>query len=154
MLTTILAKILASALMTAGLQAEAPKPLADVKPGHIAWFDITTTSLPKSQEFYGKLFGWQFRQVPGKHQAVIVASGTGIGTLRWANGQITPFSGVVYVQVADLRASLKKAKELGGTLLPEFPFNLPNGAGAIAMVVDPVGHPIGLYSKTPLPPEP
>jgi predicted enzyme related to lactoylglutathione lyase len=157
MRNAILAMILASALVPGELRAQtskAPTPLADVGPGRIAWFDITTTSLPQSKEFYGKLFGWQFNQVPGKHQAVIVASGTAIGTLRWANGKITPFNGVVYVQVADLRASCKKAKELGGTIPPEFPFNLPDGAGAVALVVDPVGHPIGLYSQTPLPPAP
>ena len=28
--------------------------LADVGPGRVAWFDITTTDLKKSKEFYGK----------------------------------------------------------------------------------------------------
>jgi hypothetical protein len=35
-----------------------------------------------------------------------------------------------------------------------FPFNLPDGIGAIALVVDPAGHPVGLYSRKLLPPEP
>jgi hypothetical protein len=34
------------------------------------------------------------------------------------------------------------------------PFNLLDGIGAIAIVVDPAGHPIGLYSRTPIPPAP
>jgi hypothetical protein len=152
----ILATILASTLVTGGLQAETPKtPPADVGPGRIAWFDITTTSLPRSKDFYGKLFDWQFTPVQGTDQAAeIVAGGTPIGTLRVAEGKITPFNGVVYVQVTDLQASCKKAKELGGTIPPGFPFNLPGGIGAIALVVDPAGHPIGLYSRTPLPPAP
>jgi predicted enzyme related to lactoylglutathione lyase len=150
------AMILASALVTGGLQGATPKPLpADVGPGRIAWFDITTTNLPQSKDFYGKLFGWQFTAVQGTDQAAeIVAGGTAIGTLRVADGKITPFNGVVYVQVTDLPASCKKAKELGGTIPEGFPFNLPDGIGAIAVAVDPAGHPVGLYSRTPLPPAP
>jgi uncharacterized protein len=156
MRNALLAMILASTLVTGELEAETRKsPPADVGPGRIAWFDITTTNLPRSKDFYGKLFDWQFTPVQGTDQAAeIVAGGTPIGTLRVAEGKITPFNGVVYVQVTDLQASCKKAKELGGTIPPGFPFNLPDGIGAIAVVVDPAGHPIGLYSRTPLAPAP
>jgi hypothetical protein len=37
-------------------------------------------------------------------------------------------------------------------LAPGFPFNLPDLVGAIALVLDPSGHPVGMYSRTPLPP--
>ena len=156
MRNAVLTMILASALLTGGLHADPPKALpADVGAGRIAWFDITTTNLAQSKDFYGKLFDWQFTAVQGTDQAAeIVAGGTAIGTLRVADGKITPFNGVVYVQVTDLQASCKKAKELGGTVPPGFPFDLPDGIGAIALVVDPAGHPIGLYSRTPLPPVP
>jgi uncharacterized protein len=135
-------------------RAGAPKaPAADVGSGRIAWFDITTSSLRQSKEFYGQLFGWEFTPLQGTDQAVeIVARGVAIGTLRVAEGKISPFNGVVYVQVTDIQASCKKSRELGGTVAPGFPFNLPNGTGAIAFVVDPAGHPVGLYSRTPLAP--
>ena len=153
MRNVLLAMILASALGTGDLRA-ATLP-ADVGPGRVAWFDITTTNLPRSKDFYGKLFGWQFNPVQGTDLAAeIVAGGTGIGTLRVADGGITAFNGVVYVQVTDLPASCEKAKELGGTIPPGFPFNLPDGIGAIAVVIDPSGHPVGLYSRTPLAPAP
>ncbi len=156
MRNAILAMILASTLVSGELHtATAKAPPADVGPGRIAWFDITTTSLPKSKEFYGKLFDWQFTPVQGTDQAVeIVAGGTAIGTLRGAEGKIAAFNGVVYVQVTDIQASCKKAKELGGTIPPGFPFNLSDGIGAIALVVDPAGHPVGLYSRTPIAPAP
>jgi predicted enzyme related to lactoylglutathione lyase len=128
---------------------------ADVGPGRIAWFDLTTTNLARSKEFFGQLFDWQFTPVQGTDQAVeIVSGGSAIGTLRVADGAISVFNGVVYVQVTDLEASCQKAKALGGTVAPGFPFNLPGGIGAIALVVDPGGHPIGLYSRTPLKPAP
>jgi uncharacterized protein len=152
----ILAMTMALTLATGQLRAETHKtPPADVGPGRIAWFDITTTDLPRSKEFYGKLLDWQFSPVQGTDQAAeIVAGGSAVGTLRVAEGKISPFNGVVYVQVADILASCKKVPGLGGTVVPGFPFNLPEGAGAIALVVDPAGHPIGLYSRTPLPPAP
>jgi len=126
-----------------------PKP--DVGAGHIAWFDITTTNLTSSKEFYGKLFEWQFTPVQGTDRAAeIVAGGTPIGSIRVADGKISSFNGLVYVQVADIQASCKKAKELGGTVVPGFPFDLPERTGAIAVIVDPSGHPLGLYTRTPL----
>jgi len=149
----VLAAILTLALASGRLQSAPPRPLpADVGSGRVAWFDITTTSLAQSREFYGKLFDWQFATAAGSEQATeIVSGGTAIGTLRVADGKISPFNGVVYIQVADLPASCQKAKELGGMVPPGFPFNLPEGRGAIALVADPAGHPIGLYSRTPLP---
>jgi uncharacterized protein len=123
----------------------------DVGLGRIAWFDITTPNLTASKEFYGKLFGWTFKPVHGSELALEINAGESkIGTLRVAEGKISPFNGVVYVQVNNLEASCQKAKELGATIVPGFPFNLPDGAGAIGLAFDPGGHPVGLYSKTPL----
>jgi predicted enzyme related to lactoylglutathione lyase len=152
---TILAAALATTLAS-GIHAADKKPLpADVGAGRVAWFDITTTNLAKSKEFYGKLFDWKFAAVQGSDQAAeIVMDGKGIGTIRGADGPISGFNGVVYVQVDDLPASCRKVKELGGTIVPGFPFNLPDGTGAIGVLVDPSGHPLGLYSRKPLPPPP
>lgn len=125
----------------------------DVGPGRIAWFDLSTTDLARSKAFYAELLGWEFAPVQGTDQAAeIVVGGAGIGTLRVADGAISVFNGVVYVQVTDLPASCQRATELGASIAPGFPFNLPGGTGAIALVVEPGGHPIGLYSRTPLPP--
>jgi predicted enzyme related to lactoylglutathione lyase len=150
----ILASTLTLTLMSVPLHSATKKNLPpDVGAGRIAWFDITTTNLAQSKEFYGKLFGWQFNPVQGSDQAAeIVAGGAPIGTLRVGEGKISPFNGVVYVQVTDLPASCKKAAELGGTLVPGFPFNLLDGTGAIGLFTDPSGHPMGMYSRTPLPP--
>jgi predicted enzyme related to lactoylglutathione lyase len=136
-------------------QSEPAKSMpADVGSGRVAWFDITTTDLSKSKEFYGKLFDWTFNPVQGTNLAVeIVSGGSAIGTIRVTEGQISPFNGVIYVQVPDIQESCRKVKELGGRLVPGFPFNLPNGTGAIGLVSDPAGHPVGMYSRTPLAPQ-
>jgi predicted enzyme related to lactoylglutathione lyase len=128
----------------------------DVGAGRVAWFDLTTTSLKTSEQFYGKLFGWTFTSLPGTDQvATIVLDGTSIGTLRVAEGAIGAFNGVVYIQVADIRASCATAATLGATVEPGFPFDLPDGTGAIGLIRDPAGHPLGMYSRTPMaPPQP
>lgn len=124
----------------------------DVGSGHVAWFDLTTTDLAKSRDFYGKLLDWTFAPLAGSDQAVeIVAGKKGIGTLRVTEGTISGFNGVVYIQVKDLPAKVAKAKELGATIVPGFPFDLPERTGAIALLADPSGHPVGLYSRAPLP---
>jgi uncharacterized protein len=155
MRNAILAITFALTLVTGSVDAQKKKtPKPDVGPGRIAWFDITTTNLAQSKEFYGKLFDWKFTALQGTDQAVeIVSGGTSIGTLRGAEGKISPFNGVVYVQVTDIQTSCKKAKDLGGTVVPGFPFDLSDGTGAIAVVVDPAGHPVGLYSRTALAPK-
>ena len=144
-------------LLTSDLQTANPKEKAlptDVGPGRIAWFDITTTNLVQSKDFYGKLFDWRFTTVQNSDQATEIVTGdTAIGTLRTADEKISPHSDVVYVQMSDIQSSYKKSKELGDTIPPGFPFNLPTGIGAIAMVIDPIGHAIGMYSRTPIPPK-
>ena len=136
--------------LSAAAENKGPKP--DVGDGRVAWFDITATNLTQSRAFYEQLFGWQFTSLKGTDRALeIVSAGRPIGTLRVAEGKISPFDGVVYIQVSDLPASCVKAKELGGMIPPGFPFDLPDDKGAIAIVADPAGHPIGMYSRTPLP---
>ena len=153
--------LLALPLLLAGATGESraatpPKsPPPDVGVGRIAWFDLSTTNLQASKEFYGKLFGWTYRPVIGTEHAVeIVSRDQPIGTLRGADGSISPWNGVVYVQVADVVESSAKAKALGGTVVEGFPFNLPDGTGAISLLGDPGGHPIGIYSRKLIPAPP
>ncbi len=146
------------ALVTGVAHAAAPPPRSpkpDVGVGRIAWFDLSTKNLAASKEFYSKLFGWTYRSVTGTDLAATIVSGDQeIGTLRVAEGAISPFNGVVYVQVADVQEASTKAAALGGKVVEGFPFNLSDGAGAISLLGDPSGHPIGLYSRKLLPEPP
>src|SRR5262245_2023399 len=106
----ILATAAALALATAGWQeAKKKQPKADVGAGRVAWFDITTTKMATAKDFYSKLFGWTFKAFPGMDVAAeIECEGKSIGTLRVAEGKISPYDGVVYIQVNDLPACCKK----------------------------------------------
>jgi hypothetical protein len=140
-------------LIGAGALAQIkPQMPQDVGAGRAAWFDISTTNVAKAKDFYGKLFDWTFTAVAGTDQAVEINSGgRAIGTIRRADGPISGFNGVVYIQVDDVGRASEKAKMLGGRVVEGFPFNLPNGTGAISLVGDPSGHPIGMYSRTRIP---
>ena len=125
-----------------------PQMPADVGAGRAAWFDITTTNLTRAREFYGKLFGWTFTAVAGTTQAVEINSrGVAIGTIRGADGAISGFNGVVYIQVDDVQSASEQAKTLGATIVPGFPFNLPNGTGAISLIAIPRGTRWALFTR-------
>ncbi len=146
----IVAVMLAAGFLYGEEQSRPSRALpADVGPGRVAWFDITTTDLAKTTDFYGKLFDWEFNALEETDLAVEIVSGaTAIGTIRVAEGPISAFNGVVYIQVPDIQASCRKAEELGATVVPGFPFNLSDGIGAIGLFSDPAGHPMGMYSRT------
>ena len=148
-LLTVATLLMAAASAPAQVKPQMP---ADVGAGRVAWFDISTKDVAQAREFYGKLFEWTFTAVAGTDQAVEINSrGTAIGTIRKADGAISGFNGVVYIQVDDVQSASSKAKGLGATVAPGFPFNLPNGTGAISLILDPSGHPVGLYSRARIP---
>jgi predicted enzyme related to lactoylglutathione lyase len=135
--------------------AESPKVLGASVAPVVAWFDLTTTDLPRSRAFYAELFGWSFGAVEGTTDALAIhfggATGQDIGTLRLAEGgPIAKGNGLVYIEVADATATYRRALALGATVDQDvWPVDLPAGRGAIAVFTDPVGHPIGIYSRRP-----
>jgi len=57
---------------------------------------------------------------------------------------------VVYIQVENIVTACNEAKELHGNVPEGFPFDLPVGRGSVALIVDPTGHTIGIYCRTPM----
>lgn len=148
---TILAFAGAMSAVAMAAQGQAAKPMPpDVGNGRVAWFDITSSDVAAAKTFYGALFDWTFTPVMGDVGYEIVSGNLAIGTLRVADGAIAPFNGVVYIQVDDVAAACKKAASLGATIAPGFPFDLPDGRGAIGLALDPTGHPFGMYARKPL----
>lgn len=108
-------------------------------------FEIRGRDNARTQAFYRELFNWE-----------IVAGDNGIG--RAGGGIGGPEPGPVsiflqsdapgvtpYVQVLDLKASMERAKALGGAVINE-PFDVPNGP-TIARIADPDGTHIGLVQQ-------
>ncbi len=89
------------------------------EPNSVCWNELQTTDLTKAEKFYDDLFGWKAKYGQGAaiDQYVEFQNGP-----RSAGGMLEiqeewgdyPASWVVYFAVADLDASIAKAKELGG----------------------------------------
>lgn len=119
----------------------------------IVHFDIGADDMARARNFYEKLFGWSFMQVPPPmdHYLLIGTAGLdgrpGVGgglMKREEQGRtgITNFMGV-----ASVEESLCKVKELGGQALSGR-LTVP-GFGYMAMCLDTEGNPFGLFQEDP-----
>ena len=46
--------------------------------GTVVWFDVRVTDFAKAEDFYGKLFGWQFQEIFSGYK-MISSGGKGVG---------------------------------------------------------------------------
>jgi predicted enzyme related to lactoylglutathione lyase len=109
----------------------------------VVHWEIEALDPERLRTFYGELFNWTIGGGP------IMSIDAGIGGPEPGPGghirggdtsRVT-----LYVQVADLRTSLDKAQQLGGTIVAE-PFDLP-GTPTMAAITDPEGNPVMLIQQ-------
>jgi uncharacterized protein len=109
----------------------------------VVHWEIQARDPEKAREFYSALFNWQIGE--GRIKAIA----PGIGAPEPAiSGHIQPGEAsrvVLYIQVRDLRETLDRAVELGGTATHE-PRDLPTGQ-TIAGIADPEGNPVVLVQQ-------
>jgi predicted enzyme related to lactoylglutathione lyase len=108
--------------------------------------ELHTSDLARAREFYSKLFGWKLQDAPmpggGTYTMIDVGTGTGGGmTVNQAPG--TPPHWMAYVGVDDIRASTRKAKELGAKVVVDV---MEVGEyGTMSVIVDPTGATIAMW---------
>lgn len=110
----------------------------------VAFFEIVSSDVPKVQAFYRDLFGWSIDNDEEGYGLV----DTGVGAVGGGIGPSTTpgDTGVkVYVKTDALEDTVARARELGASVYLE-PMDLPGGYGRIAVVSDPDGNPLGLWS--------
>jgi predicted enzyme related to lactoylglutathione lyase len=127
-------------LTRAGATADAvSRPPSDGDGAAVDWFEVLGSDAGRSQAFYRELFGWEVPE--GAYGQVTAGVGGGIGAggdARWAT---------VYASVADVEATLARAKALGGTR--EYgpkPVDDHTDTGAFR---DPAGNLFGVYRHGP-----
>jgi predicted enzyme related to lactoylglutathione lyase len=109
----------------------------------VVHWEIEARDAERQRTFYAELFNWEVGDGP----IMQIAAGVG-GPEPGPAGHIraSDRSGVtLYVQVRDLRASLTRAGELGGSVVME-PFDVPGGP-TIAGITDPEGNPVTLVQQ-------
>ena len=119
------------------------------QPGSIGWIDLTVRDAETIRDFYGAVAGWRHDPVDmGGYSdyAMRPAAGggpvSGICHQRGVNAALPPVW-IVYITVADLEASLRNCRELGGKVLTE-PNDMGHGS-RYAVIQDPAGAVCALY---------
>jgi predicted enzyme related to lactoylglutathione lyase len=106
----------------------------------VVHWEIEAKDPERQRAFYAALFNWKI----GDGFIMEIPAGIG-GPEPGPSGHIrgSERSGVtLYVQVANLRASLDKSVSLGATIVAE-PFDVPGGP-TLAGIIDPEGNPVML----------
>ncbi len=108
----------------------------------VVHWDLQARDPEAQRTFYATLFNWEI----GEGFVMAIPPGVG-GPLPGPGGHIiTGEPGfAVYVQVRDLRATLVRTTELGGTVTGE-PFDVPGGP-TIAPIADPEGNRLVLVQQ-------
>ncbi len=120
-------------------------------PGKFVWHDLTTNDLASSKKFYASLFGWEYAEttILGQPYSVARLGKTpvaGIHSPKNDAGGKTPAHWLSYMSVADVDASVAKAKDSGAAVLAG-----PTDVGTVgraAVLKDPQGAPFGLLRLT------
>jgi predicted enzyme related to lactoylglutathione lyase len=111
-------------------------------PGVPCWVDTSQPNPAKALQFYGELFGWEFRDVmpEGSEEPYFIGSLRGgsvaaVGSLPEAVGATATWN--TYLDVADADETVEKVRAVGGGVLMP-PFDVMD-AGRMAVLTDPDG---------------
>lgn len=106
--------------------------------------ELTTSNIEKSQEFYGKLFDWQFESVPtgpsSAYTIIKVGEGTGGGMFQMPDA---PPMWLSYVAVDDIEKSTERARSLGARIVRDI--TEVSGMGRLCIFADPQGAMLALW---------
>lgn len=116
----------------------------------IMWLELASTDVPASAKFYGDLFGWPI-VTDEKMDYTMTGfergeTGMGFSPVDETQG-VMPGSVLVYVDVADVDATIARAKELGAPIYMD-KFEIPT-VGWMAIFGDPGGNRIGVMQSMP-----
>jgi uncharacterized protein len=114
--------------------------------GTFSWIDLATTDVESAKGFYGKLFGWEYDDMPageGLTYSMAKIDGASVAAIAEdTTGQAPPHWNS-YITVDDVDATAARAGELGGKLVAE-PFDVLD-AGRMAVIADPTGAFVALW---------
>ena len=116
-------------------------------PGKFVWHDLTTGDVDSAKKFYSALLGWDYvdTTVLGRPYSVARLGKKAVAGLHAPNPERsgkTPSHWLSYMSVADVDASVTKAKSEGGAVLAG-PVEIGK-IGRAAVLRDPQGAPFGL----------
>ena len=110
-------------------------------PGAFSWCELATPDPAKATDFYGKLLGWTFDDMPMAHgdtYRVVKVGAEAVGGIMAPPPGGPPMAcWSCYVTVTDADATARQCAELGGKAVVP-PTDIPN-VGRFAALQDPQG---------------
>jgi len=139
LLATLCAPALADPLE---LPAASAASQSEHHPGKVIWLDLVTPDLAGAKTFYAGLFGWTFREVPGKDRehAVALLDGRPVAGLlqqAFAPGERRQPHWLTYLSAQDVDTVCRVAVEHGARIVVQ-PRTYPD-RGRQAILADPQG---------------
>lgn len=118
--------------------------LKNMKPNNIIFADLSTYTPKKTIEFYETIFNWKYRNYYDNYTAYLNDKPI-VGlyeTPEKFKQMRMPHFWMTYIQVNDIKGTVKKARELGGII--EMEQSLA-GFGKVALIRDPQGAGFTIY---------
>ena len=116
------------------------------EPGALTWSELSSSDPAKSKAFYSAVFGWGWGGGDDYPEAQV--SGRTIGGLMPRRPDMpadVPDNWLVYFGAADVDADVKKATDLGASVVAG-PADIP-GTGRFAVLIDPQGAAFALFQS-------
>lgn len=116
-------------------------------PGAPCWVSLLANSLPVTQEFYGALFGWEFRPGPqhfGPYSRAFLNGREVAGLGELAPDRHLPVSWTTYLASDDADVTAEQIRCCGGTV-GVGPLDADDDAGRMAIASDPQGAIFGIW---------
>jgi uncharacterized protein len=114
-----------------------------------AHIELSTDDLAAAKAFYKKVFAWKLQSIPGMGYTMIdVGKGTGGGMTKKQMKE-QPTAWLPYVEVADVKETLAKAKKAGAQVVVDY--TEIGEMGSIGVFVDPTGAGLGVWATAKKP---
>ncbi len=131
--------------MSTSVQDTASETATTPQIGSIVHVEFTTPDLSKAKDFYGALFGWEFQPFQPTEWYFMTPKGWGPCGCVLQGPAAADSRTMIYVNVADIPATLARAESLGATTV-KAKTEIPGGHGFFAQLKAPDGNVWGVYS--------
>lgn len=116
--------------------------------GQFCWNELATPNSKKAKEFYGDVFGWQFKDIDMGDMTYTVIKAqdkefAGIWQIPGDQLHEIPPHWMAYILVPDVATALKKAKQHGAEEVKGV--TQAGDMGRFAIIIDPTGAHLALW---------
>lgn len=116
----------------------------------IGWFEICVNDFEKAKDFYGNLFGWEFKlskSTSGDYWNINTGDNSpGGGFMKKTEPSQNGQSIILYVETDDINSTLSRAEQLGGKIITSKTI-ISETSGYFALFNDLDGNLIGLWGR-------